>query len=89
MLAAHTIVFPTDFSEPSVAVFPVACSLAHDCGARLIVLHVGCPVGNEELEARAGRPRNTTKVSGPPSEPCNSPKTYAWNTGWRRGIQPG
>jgi universal stress protein A len=53
MLAAHTIVFPTDFSEPSLAVFPIACALARDCGARLIVLHVALPpIGHEELEAR-------------------------------------
>ena len=53
MLPAHTILFPTDFSEPSLSAFPVACSLARDCGARLIVLHVALPpVGNEELETR-------------------------------------
>jgi len=53
MLPVHTVLFPTDFSEPSVSVFPIACALARDCGARLIVLYVAlAPVGNEELEAR-------------------------------------
>jgi nucleotide-binding universal stress UspA family protein len=53
MLPAHTILFPTDFSGPSLAAFPVACALARDCVARLIVLHVALPpVGNEVLEVR-------------------------------------
>jgi nucleotide-binding universal stress UspA family protein len=53
MLPAHTVLFPTDFSEPSVTAFPVACVLARDCGARLIVLHVAPPpAGNELLEVR-------------------------------------
>jgi len=40
MLAVRTIVHPTDFSEQSQAAFGLACSLARDYGARLIVLHV-------------------------------------------------
>jgi nucleotide-binding universal stress UspA family protein len=35
-----TILHPTDFSECSQAAFQVARSLAHESGARLIVLHV-------------------------------------------------
>jgi universal stress protein A len=40
MLPIHTIVYPTDFSEPSGFAFRMACSLARDYNARLFVLHV-------------------------------------------------
>lgn len=41
MLPIRSILHPTDFSECSQAAFEVACALARDYGARLIVLHVG------------------------------------------------
>src|SRR5436305_10571791 len=40
MLAVNTILHPTDFSERSQYAFWLACSLARDYGAWLIVLHV-------------------------------------------------
>jgi nucleotide-binding universal stress UspA family protein len=40
MLAIRTILHPTDFSDYSDNAFRLACSLARDYGARLIVLHV-------------------------------------------------
>jgi nucleotide-binding universal stress UspA family protein len=40
MLPIRTILHPTDFSEPAGEAFRLACSLARDHGARLIVLHV-------------------------------------------------
>jgi len=40
MLALHTLLHPTDFSEPSRYAFGVACALARDYGARLVALHV-------------------------------------------------
>jgi nucleotide-binding universal stress UspA family protein len=40
MLAIKTILHPTDFSERSELAFRLACSLARDYGARLVVLHV-------------------------------------------------
>jgi nucleotide-binding universal stress UspA family protein len=40
MLAIRTILHPTDFSEPSQYALGLACALARDYGARLIVLHV-------------------------------------------------
>jgi len=40
MLAIRIILHPTDFSEQSDHAFRLACSLARDHGARLIVLHV-------------------------------------------------
>jgi nucleotide-binding universal stress UspA family protein len=43
MLPIHTILHPTDFSERSEAAFQLACLLARESGARLIVLHVVQP----------------------------------------------
>jgi nucleotide-binding universal stress UspA family protein len=40
MLAIRTILFPTDFSDAAGPAFALACSLARDHGARLIVIHV-------------------------------------------------
>jgi nucleotide-binding universal stress UspA family protein len=40
MLPIRTILHPTDFSERSNYAFQLACSLARDHGARLLVLHV-------------------------------------------------
>lgn len=40
MLTVNTILHPTDFSEASEAAYRLACSLARDYGARLILLHV-------------------------------------------------
>jgi nucleotide-binding universal stress UspA family protein len=39
MLPVRTVLHPTDFSEHSDYAFRLACSLARDYGARLIVLH--------------------------------------------------
>jgi len=39
MLPIHTILHPTDFSERSGHALRVACALARDYGARLVVLH--------------------------------------------------
>jgi nucleotide-binding universal stress UspA family protein len=39
MLGVHTILHPTDFSEQSQHAFAVACALARDYGARLMILH--------------------------------------------------
>jgi nucleotide-binding universal stress UspA family protein len=40
MLAIKQILHPTDFSERSELAFRLACSLARDYGARLLLLHV-------------------------------------------------
>jgi len=40
MLAIHTILHPTDFSEHSQYAFALACALTRDYGARLVVLHI-------------------------------------------------
>jgi nucleotide-binding universal stress UspA family protein len=52
MLSIRTVLHPTDFSERSDFAFRLACSLARDYGARLIVLHVAEPptvVGSEGM----------------------------------------
>jgi len=43
MLPIKTILHPTDFSAGSDFAFGVACSLARDYGARVVVLHVVPP----------------------------------------------
>jgi nucleotide-binding universal stress UspA family protein len=43
MLPIKTILHPTDFSAPSEYAVQVACSLARDYGAKLVVLHVDLP----------------------------------------------
>ncbi len=40
MLPIKTILYPTDFSDRSLYAFRMACALARDYGARVIVLHV-------------------------------------------------
>jgi nucleotide-binding universal stress UspA family protein len=43
MLPIQTILLPTDFSPYSDTAFRLACSVARDYGARLILLHVVSP----------------------------------------------
>ncbi len=43
MLSIKTILHPTDFSQSARQAFRLACSLARDHGARLIVVHVTGP----------------------------------------------
>jgi nucleotide-binding universal stress UspA family protein len=43
MLPIHTILHPTDFSERSKSALAVACTLARDHGALLLILHVEVP----------------------------------------------
>jgi universal stress protein A len=43
MLTIKTILHPADFSERSDQAFRLACSLARDHGARVILLHVAAP----------------------------------------------
>jgi nucleotide-binding universal stress UspA family protein len=64
MLAVRSILHPTDFSERSQYALGLACALARDYGARLVVLHVvavpaviyaegAVPPDSEELRAAA------------------------------------
>lgn len=53
MFKLDTILYPTDFSKPSEYAFPLACSMARDHGAKVIILHVTPPppvmVGGEMM----------------------------------------
>ena len=63
MSTVNTILHPTDFSESAGAAFRLACPLAHDYGARLILLH-----------STRGRPPSARWPTGArlvtPSQPC-------------------
>jgi nucleotide-binding universal stress UspA family protein len=68
MLPVRVILHPTDFSDRSQCAFELACRLARDCAAQLIVLHVVQPppfVTHGELEKAlqqaAGYRRDLTK----------------------------
>jgi nucleotide-binding universal stress UspA family protein len=53
MLKFRSILYPTDFSEPSGRAFPLACALARDHKADVLVLHVyPPPVAHGEVVAR-------------------------------------
>jgi nucleotide-binding universal stress UspA family protein len=43
VLAIRRLLHPTDFSDPSRPAFELACALARDYGAELVVLHVAPP----------------------------------------------
>jgi nucleotide-binding universal stress UspA family protein len=43
MFTVHTILYPTDFSAQSEHAFELACALARDYSARLVLLHVYPP----------------------------------------------
>jgi nucleotide-binding universal stress UspA family protein len=43
MLTIHSILYPTDFSDLSRPAFDLACALARDYDARLIICHVTRP----------------------------------------------
>lgn len=52
MLPIHKILHPTDYSDSSAPAFHLACALARDFGAELIVCHVAPPaifVGGEGM----------------------------------------
>lgn len=51
MLRIRTILHPTDFSENSRNALQVACALARDYGARLVVLHVAAIPAIEGYQA--------------------------------------
>jgi nucleotide-binding universal stress UspA family protein len=81
MLPIHVILHPTDFSQDSRPAFKVACALARDYRARLLLLHVmrssGVPLGSpppdptrpaEHQEGSAGRPWPVPPDPGVPVE---------------------
>jgi nucleotide-binding universal stress UspA family protein len=44
MLAIKNVLFATDFSDNSKIAFRVACALARDYGAHLVIMHVAAPL---------------------------------------------
>jgi len=76
MFPIHTILHPTDFSAHSEAAFGLACSLARDHGARLVILHVLQPP--------------VTLVGGMAALPP-MPDEYGREAAWEklRSLQPG
>jgi nucleotide-binding universal stress UspA family protein len=53
MAETPIILFATDFSPWSEHAFPLACSVARDRGARLVILHVyPLPICHGEVVAR-------------------------------------
>jgi len=67
MTEIKTVLHPTDFSEQSASAFDLACSLARDHSARLVVLHVfssalatfggieAVPPGPDEMNTEAAK----------------------------------
>lgn len=51
MFTLNTILYPTDFSKPSEYAFQLACSMARDHGAKVVIMHVAPPmiVGGEVM----------------------------------------
>jgi len=61
-LLIRTIVHPSDFSTRSNSAFSLACALAHDYGARLILLHVKPPrMAGGEVQALITRPEEVER----------------------------
>jgi nucleotide-binding universal stress UspA family protein len=58
MLPARTILHPTDFSAHSEYAFRIACALAHDYEARLIVVHVLHAVPPARTDGGGGQARS-------------------------------
>lgn len=58
MLALRTILHPTDLSDATQPAFRLACSLARDYGARLVVLSVYPPPVSGAEAVDLGRPEN-------------------------------
>jgi nucleotide-binding universal stress UspA family protein len=57
-LPIHTILHGTDFSERSKSAFALACAVARDYEARLVVLHVKPPrMAGGEVHALITRPQ--------------------------------
>lgn len=77
MLAIRTILHPTDFSPQSASAFELACALARDYGARLVVLHVLMP--------------SAAPFGSPPPDPSRSAEGQGIETGrfpWPRPADP-
>ena len=56
MLTIKTLLHPTDLTEASRHAFDLACQIARDRGARIVVLHVVPPPNPNSTELITGNP---------------------------------
>ena len=56
MLPIKTLLHPTDLSEASRHAFDMACQIARDRGARIVLLHVVPPANRHSTEVVIGDP---------------------------------
>src|SRR5262249_2504021 len=56
MLPVKTLLHPTDLSDASRHAFDIACQIARDRGARIVVLHVVPPANRHTSEVVIGNP---------------------------------
>lgn len=69
MLSVQTILHPTDFSKRSGYAFQLACSLARDQGARLIILHImPVPLVQEKQLYREEMAGELSQLSAPDTQ---------------------
>jgi nucleotide-binding universal stress UspA family protein len=56
MLSVKTLLHPTDLSDASRHAFDIACQIARDRGARIVLLHVVPPANRHSTEVVIGDP---------------------------------
>ena len=56
MLPVKTLLHPTDLSDASRHAFDIACQIARDRGARIVLLHVVPPANRHSTEVVIGDP---------------------------------
>ena len=89
MLPIHTILFPTDFSENAERAFPLACALARDCGARIVVLYVmPLPVGDEQFQARHHPDDYFAGAWEALHQVRTRTRMFAWSIAWKKETPP-
>jgi nucleotide-binding universal stress UspA family protein len=85
MLPIRTVLYPTDFSESSSFVFRLACALARDYGARLVVVHVAEPIVPIYADGVVIPPRDvdveTNRYEQGFTSSCHGIRRSGWSTG--------
>ena len=65
MLQVKTLLHPTDLTEASRHAFDLACQIARDRGARVVVLHVVPPPNRHSTEEVFGNPLEGIRAIAP------------------------
>jgi nucleotide-binding universal stress UspA family protein len=65
MLQVKTLLHPTDLTEASRHAFDLACQIARDHGARIVVLHVVPPPSRHSTEEVFGNPLSGIREIAP------------------------